>query len=241
MTAGGRCRLTGFAAGTGLAFALTRTYLFDLAPAVLALAVVIGMLAGETVTPRPARRRGTAALRPRRVRDYVPRAALIVTALLGAGVAIFAAYRAPERPDHEVQYFGSAEPVSLASTLATLGGVAVLTLLTVWLVVRSAQTGIDDTEHAADEAWRRAIVRRIVHGCAAVFAAVFTALGFWYADGQLDWRGGGSPPWGFGLSLLAGAGLVTFARYAGALAYTQPGADRAMKGSEDILDGSTVG
>jgi hypothetical protein len=220
---------------------LTRTYLFDLAPVVLALAVVIGMLAGEAVTPRPAPRRGTAALRPRRVRDYVPRTALIVIGLLGVGVGVFAAYPTPERPDHEVQYFGSAEPASLASTLVTLGLVAVLMVLTVWLVVRSAQTGIDEMEHAADEAWRRAIVRRIVHGCAAVFAAVFTALGFWYADGQLDWRGGGSPPWGFGLSLLAGIGLVTFARYAGALACTQPDPDQTMKErGDDILDGSAV-
>jgi len=241
VTAGGRCRLAGLAAGSGVAFALTRTYLFDLAPVVLALAVVIGMLAGEAVTPRPARSRGTATLRTRRVRDYVPRTALTVTGLLGVGIGVFAACRVPDRPDHEVQYFGSAEPVSLASTLATLAVMAILTALTVWLVVRSAQTGIDELEHAADEAWRHAIVRRVVHSCAAVFAAVFTALGFWYADDQLDWRGGGSPPWGFALSLLAGIGLVTFARYAGALGWSPPNPDPTMtRKGEAVVDGSRV-
>src|SRR3954471_17575733 len=55
MTAGGACRMTGLAIGAGLGFALTRTYLFDLAPAVLALAVLVGMLAGEALTARPLR------------------------------------------------------------------------------------------------------------------------------------------------------------------------------------------
>jgi amino acid transporter len=220
MTPDGWCRLTGLAVGTGVAFALTRTYLFDLAPAVLALAVVIGLLAGEATTLRPARTRGAASLRTRQVRNYVPRRAVIVIVLLAAGVGVFSAWPTPVRADHSVEYFGTAEPVTLTSAMITLAVVAVLSALVVWAVVRSAQAGIDATEHAADEAWRRAVVQRIIQGCAAIFAAVFTAVGFWYADQQLNWRGGGSPAWGFGLSVLAAVGLVTFARYAGALTMT---------------------
>jgi hypothetical protein len=220
MTPGGWCRLGGLAVGTGLSFALTRTYLFDLAPAVLALAVVIGLLAGEATTPRPARTRGAASLRTRRVREYVPRRAVFVIAVLAAGVGVFSAYPTPVRPDHEMEYFGTAEPATLTTTEITLTVVAVLSALVVWAVVRSAQAGIDATERAADEAWRRAVVQHMTQGCAAIFAAVFTAIAFWYADQQLNWRGGGSPAWGFGLSVLAGLGLVTFARYAGALVMT---------------------
>ncbi|NJC69095.1 hypothetical protein HC031_05065 [Planosporangium thailandense] len=222
MTIGGRWRMAGFAVGTGVAFTLTRTYLFDLAPVALALAVSLGVLVGEVVTPRPARARGTASLIPRRMRDYLPKTALATIGLLGAGIAIFAAYPTPDRPDHEVRYFGTAAPVSLVSTLVTLSVVAVLTALAAWLIVRSPQAGVDESERAADEVWRSSAVQRLVYTCAAIFATVFTALGFWYADAQWDWRGGGSPAWGFGLSILAGLGLVTFARYAGTLAFAPP-------------------
>ncbi|MFJ8686550.1 hypothetical protein [Micromonospora wenchangensis] len=217
VTPGGWCRLTGLAVGAGLSFALARTYLFDLAPAVLALAVVIGLLAGEATTLRPARTRGAASLRTRRVREYLPRRGAFVITLLAAGIGVFSLYPVPVRPGHEMEYFGTAQPVTLTTTVITLAVVAVLSILVVWMVVRSAQTGIDATDRAADEAWRHAVVQRVTQGCAVIFAAVFTAVAFWYADQQLNWRGGGSPAWGFGLSVLAGVGLVTFARYAGAL------------------------
>lgn len=236
MIVGGWCRAVGLAVGTGVGFALTRTYLFDLAPVALAVAVMIGMLAGEALTPRPARRRGTASLHPRRVRDFVAKADLIAIGVLGVGVLGFAAYPAPARPDHEVEYFGTASPVHLVSTIVTLGITVILTAVLAWLIVRSPQAGVDEAEHAADDVWRRAVVRRIVHSCAAIFAVVFTALGSWYADDQLDWRGGGSPAWGFGLSLVAGLGLVTFARYAGALGLVLPAADRTIEeGAENVF------
>ncbi|WP_157744468.1 hypothetical protein [Micromonospora viridifaciens] len=205
------------AIGVGTAFALTRTYLLDLAPVALVLAVLLGVLAGEAVTPRPVRGRGAASLLPRRVRDYVPRGELIVVGLLTVGIVGFASYPTPERPDHEVKYFGTAAPVSLTSTLITLGVTAALTAVIVWLIVRAPQTGANEADTAADNAWRHGVVRRLVCTCAAVFAIVFTALAFWYADGQWDWRAGGSPIWGLILSLLAGLGLTTFAWYAGAL------------------------
>jgi hypothetical protein len=241
VTVSGRCRAVGLAVGTGVGFAFTRTYLFDLAPVALAAAVMVGMLAGEVLTPRPARRRGTASLHPRRVRDFVAKADLIAIGILGVGVLGFAAYPAPARPDHEVEYFGTASPVHLASTLVTLGISVILAALLAWLIVRSPQAGVNEVEHAADDAWRRAVVRRIVHSCAAIFAVVFTALGFWYADDQLDWRGGGSPAWGFGLCLVAGLGLVTFVRYAGALAFVMPTSDRPMdEGADNVLDGPAL-
>ncbi|MEU8265387.1 hypothetical protein AB0C02_32910 [Micromonospora sp. NPDC048999] len=208
------------AIGVGTAFALTRTYLLDLAPVALVLAALLGTLTGEAVTPRPVRGRGAASLLPRRVRDYAPRRELIVVALLGVGIAGFASYPIPERPDHEVKYFGTAAPVSLASTLITLGVTAALTAVIVWLIVRAPQTGVNEADTAADNAWRHDIVRRLVYTCTAVFAIVFTALAFWYADGQWDWRAGGSPVLGLVLSLLAGLGLATFACYAGALVVT---------------------
>ncbi len=209
--------MTGLAIGAGLGFALTRTYLFDLAPVVLALAMVVGTLAGEAVTARPLRSRGVASLRPRRLRDYLSSPVLGVILLLGGGIQSFALLRLPDRPDHENQYFGESAPVSLVSTKVTLAVVVVLAMVTAWLIARSAQTGADETERAADEAWRQAAVHRIMHSCVALFALVFTALGFWYADSQLDWRSGGSPAWGIGLAVLSGIGLVIFARYAGAL------------------------
>ncbi|GAA2713196.1 hypothetical protein [Actinoplanes palleronii] len=222
-----RCRATGIAVGVGVGFALVRTIYFELAPVVLAVATVVGMLAGEAVSPRPARRSGGAGLRVRRMSDYVAAGDLVVIGLLAAGVAGFVAsyhyvagftaFPQPDRPGHEVEYYGTAAPVTLVGTIATLGVVAVLAALAVWRVVRSPQLGLDEAEHAADGMWRQAAVRRIVHGCGAIFAVVLTSLAFWYADDQLDWRGAGSPPWGYTLSLLAAAGLVTFARFAGTL------------------------
>ncbi|WP_027344342.1 hypothetical protein [Hamadaea tsunoensis] len=217
MTIGGYCRLAGLVVGTGLAFAMTRTYLFDLAPVALAAAVAAGLLAGEAVTPRPARARGVASLRPRRLGDYLSGRTVLVVVLLGAGVLGLGLLRLPHHPGHEIDYFGVASPVSLVTTKATLGVVALLAGLTVWLVARSAQTGATEIERAEDEAWRQAAVRRIANCCAAVFALVFTALGFWYADSELDWRGGGSPTMGVALSLLSAAGLVLFAYYAATL------------------------
>ncbi|MEU1606443.1 hypothetical protein [Micromonospora matsumotoense] len=220
MIAGGLYRMAGLAVGVGTAFALTRTYLFDLAPVALVLAVLLGALAGEAVTPRRVRGRGAASLVPRRVRDYAPRRDVIVAALLGVGIAGFASYPTPERPDHEVKYFGTAAPVSLASTLIALGVTAALTVVIVWLIVRAPQAGINEADTATDNAWRHDAVRRLVHTCTAVFAIVFTALAFWYADRQWDWRAGGSPVWGLALSVLAGLGLATFGYYAGALVVT---------------------
>jgi hypothetical protein len=206
------------AIGAGCAFALTRTYLFDLAPIALVLAVLLGVLAGEAVTPRLAHGHGAASLVPRRVRDYVSKGDLVTTAVLGGGIVVFTRFPAPDPPDHQVKYFSAVPPVSLDSTLITLGGTVTLTAVAVWLVVRSPRAGASE----ADDAWRQATVRRLVHTCAAVFAIVFTALAFWYADDQWDWRGGGSPQWGMLLSLLAGLGLTIFARYAGTLANSQP-------------------
>ncbi|MEU7957197.1 hypothetical protein [Micromonospora humida] len=217
MTTGGRYRMVGMAVGVGTAFALTRTYLFDLAPIALVLATLLGALASEAVTPRPGRGRGTASLVPRRVRDYAPRREVVVVALLGAGIMLFAGFPTPERPDHEVKYFGTAAPVSLTSTLITLGVTAALTLVIVWLIVRAPQAGADEADAAADNTWRHAAIRRTVYTCTAVFAIVFTTLAFWYADRQWDWRAGGSPAWGLALSLLAGLGLIIFGGYAGAL------------------------
>lgn len=108
MDGGSRLRLAGLTVGAGLAFALTRMYLFDFAAPALALSVALGVLAGGAVTARPPHLPGVASLRPRRVRDYLPVGASIGTVALGAGMAaIAAAYRTPERPDHEVKYFGS--------------------------------------------------------------------------------------------------------------------------------------
>jgi hypothetical protein len=208
------------AIGVGAGFALTRTYLLDLAPVALVLAVLLGTLAGEAVTPRPVRGRGAASLLTRRVRDYVPRRELIVVALLGVGITGLASYRTPERPDHEVKYFGTAAPVSLVSTLITLGATVALTAVIVWLLVRSPQMGVDEADTVADNTWRHDVIRRLVYTCISIFAITFTTLAFWYADSQWDWRGGGSPVLGLVLSLLAGLGLATFACYAGALVVT---------------------
>ncbi|BCJ46830.1 hypothetical protein GCM10010168_36480 [Actinoplanes ianthinogenes] len=226
MTLSGRCRAAGLAVGAGLGFAVSRSWLFDYAPVILALAVVIGMLAGEAVTPRPAREPGGASLRVRRIGDYLAWPDLVLIGLLGAGVAGFTELRTPPRPGHEVDYFGTAEPVTLISTFVTLGLLAALTAVLVWRIVRSPRRG-------DDEAWRQALVQRVVHGCGAVFAIVFTALAFWYADHELDWRGGGgSPVWGYGLSLLAGAGLVLVAHFAGTLVRPSTPPELAKKGEE---------
>lgn len=218
MDAAGRCRALGLGLGAGTGFALTRTYLFDFAPVVLALCLSIGILAGEAVSRRPPGERRAATLRTRRLRDYLPVPPVVVS--LGFGLALVGLSQrlpTPHHPDHQVVYFGTAAPVTLMTTWATVGAVAVLTLLAVWMVVRSPQTVSMDGDAAADEAWRRTTVNHLVHGYAALSATIFTAATFWYADSQMDWRGGGSPVWGVVLSLLAGLGLTAVVYYAGSL------------------------
>lgn len=218
MDTAGRCRALGFGLGAGTGFALTRTYLFDFAPVVLALCLGIGVLAGEAVSRRPPGERRTATLRTRRVRDYLPMAPVAVSLALGLGLTGLSWwFRTPDHPDHQVQYFGTAAPVTLAASWATLGAVAVLTLFGVWMVVRSPQAVSEGGGATADETWRRATVNHLVHAYAALSAAIFTAATFWYADAQMDWRGGGSPVWGVVLSLLAGLGLAALVYYAGSL------------------------
>jgi hypothetical protein len=218
MDTAGRCRALGLGLEAGTGFALTRTYLFDFAPVVLALCLGIGVLAGEAVSRRPAGERRTATLRIRRVRDYLPKAPAVVSLVLVMGLAALSWwFRAPDRPDHETKYFGTAAPVALTFVWATLGAAVVLTFLAVRVVVRSPQAISDDGGTAADEAWRRASVNHLVHAYAALSATIFTATTFWYADAQMDWRGGGSPVWGVILSLVAGLGLVAVAYYAGSL------------------------
>ena len=210
----------GLALGVGAAFPLTRTYLFNFAPVALALPTVIGVAVGEALTPRPARLRGAASLRTRRLREYVPARTTILIGLLVLGMLVFSAYPSPYLPDHSIIYSQVAPPTSLASALATLGALALIGALAAWAVVRSPQVGVDATGHAIDDAWRRATVDTIANTCAALFAAVFAATAFWYADQQMDWRGGGQPVWGVILSGLAGVGVALFVVHAGALATT---------------------
>ncbi len=206
MDVAGRCRVLGLGLGAGLGFALTRTYLFDFAPVVLALCLSIGVLAGQAVSRRPSAERRAATLRPRRIRDYLPVAPVVVSLALTVGLAGMSWwFRTPDHPDHQVRYYGTAAPVTLVASWATLGVTAVLALLAVWTVVRSPQ---------ADETWRRTTVNHLVHAYAALTATIFTGATFWYADAQMDWRGGGSPVWGVVLSLSAGLGLAAIAYYA---------------------------
>ncbi|WP_436536428.1 hypothetical protein [Actinoplanes sp. HUAS TT8] len=223
MDTAGRCRLLGFGLGAGIGFVLTRTYLFDLAPVVLALCLAIGVLAGEAVSRRPPGEFMTATLRTRRIRDYLPVAPVVVSLALELTLAAVTWwFRTPARPDHEIEYFGTAAPVTLVTSWVTLAAAAVLTLVTVWLVVRSGAV--------ANETGRHAIVNRLAHAYAALTATIFTSTTFWYADSQLDWRGGGVPAWGVALGALAGLGLATLAYYAGQLLRPQhsTGNDRAL-------------
>jgi hypothetical protein len=73
-------------------------------------------------------------------------------------------------------------------------------------------------------------VNNLADAYGALTATIFTATTFWYADAQMDWRGGGSPVWGFALSLLAGLGLAAVAYYAGSLVRPRNGTihDRAV-------------
>ena len=151
---------------------------------------------------------------------------------LSAGLAaITSAYRTPERPDHEVKYFGVAAPANLDSTRATLAVAALLTALIIWATVRSPR---------ADDAWRRATVRLVANACAALFALVFTSVAFWYADEQLDWRAGGSPPWGFVLAGLGGLGLASLAHYGGVLATGGADPSRPRGAADRDVDTATV-
>ncbi|MFI1995438.1 hypothetical protein [Actinoplanes sp. NPDC020271] len=218
MDTAARCRALGLALGAGTGFALTRTYLFDFAPVVLALCLSIGVLAGEAVSRRPLGERRAATLRTRRMRDYLPvRPFAVSLASTSALVVLSWWFPTPVHPDHQVIYFGTAAPVTLMATWATLATGAVLVLVSVWLVVRSPQTVSQAGGVAADEAWRRITVNHLADAYATLSATIFTAATFWYADAQMDWRGGGSPAWGFALSLLAGVGLAAVAHYAGSL------------------------
>jgi hypothetical protein len=218
MDTAARCRALGLALGAGTGFALTRTYLFDFAPVVLALCLSIGVLAGEAVSRRPPGERRAATLRARRMRDYLPFRPIAVSLALTTTLVVLSWwFPTPDHPDHQVIYFGTAAPVTLMATWATLATVAVLTLLSVWLVVRSPQSASEAGGVAADEAWRRTTVNHLADAYATLSATIFTAATFWYADAQLDWRGGGSPMWGFALSLLAGLGLAAVSNYAGSL------------------------
>jgi hypothetical protein len=220
-----RCRALGLALGAGIGFALTRTYLFDFAPVVLALCLIVGVLAGEVVSRRPSGERRAATLRTRRMRDYLPVRSIAVSLVLISTLAALSWwFRTPDHPDHQVRYFGTAAPVTLMASWATLATVALLTLLSVWLVVRSPQTVSEAGDAAADETWRRTTVKNLVDAYGTLSATIFTAATFWYADAQMDWRGGGSPVWGFALSLLAGLGLATVAYYAGSLVRPRHGA-----------------
>lgn len=218
MDTAARCRALGLALGAGIGFALTRTYLFDFAPIVLALCLSIGVLAGEAVSRRPSGERRAATLRTRRMRDYLPLRPIAVSlALTSALAALSWWFPTPDHPDHQVIYFGTAAPVTLMASWATLATVALLALLSAWLVVCSPQTVSEADGAAADETWRRSTVKTLADAYGALSATIFTAATFWYADAQMDWRGGGSPVWGFALSLLAGLGLAAVAYYAGSL------------------------
>ncbi len=219
----GRCRMTGLAAGTGLAFALAQTTYFDLAPVVLGVVFTIGVLAGQLATPRAVGGHGAASLRDRRVRDYVPRDAVTTVLAATAVLLVFSLFPAPDRPGGEIRTFGTAAPVDLLSTLATLGAALLLTVLAVRAAVRSPQRGADEEQRAADEQWRRDTVRVLAAACATLFAAVFTACMFWYAGAQLDWRSAGgsmlqSQTLGYLLTLLGGAGLILLIRFGAVLA-----------------------
>jgi len=74
----------------------------------------------------------------------------------------------------------------------------------------------------------------------AVFALVFTAVAFWYADEQLDWRAGGSPPWGFVLAGLGGLGLASLAHYGGVLATGGTDPNRPRGAADREVDTATV-
>lgn len=80
----------------------------------------------------------------------------------------------------------------------------------------------------------------VANACAALFALVFTAVAFWYADQQLDWRGGGSPPWGFALTGLGGLGLASLARYGGALATAARTGDTRGGTADRDVNGAAV-
>ncbi|GAB4048981.1 hypothetical protein [Catellatospora paridis] len=234
MTIAGRCRITGFAVGVGIAFGLAHTYLFDLAPVGLALPFAIGVLAGQLASPRRAAGRGMASLRTRRIRDYVPRDGVVAIGVMAVALLLASVYPAPPAPSAEIRYFGTAAPVTLTSTLATLAVLGLLTWLAVWALVRSPQAGADETEHAADEVWRRTTVNTIVTACATCYAAVFTACAFWFAQAQLDWRGGGTPAAGYVLAILGGIGLVLTVRFGAAMSGAQPSPRTDVPGSHPV-------
>lgn len=238
MTIAGRCRMTGLAVGTGLAFALAQTSYFDLAPVLLGVVFTIGVLAGQLATPRAVGGRGAASLRDRRVRDYVPRDAVTTVAAIAAVLLLFSLFPAPDRPGGEIRAFGTAEPVDLLTTLATLGVALLLTALAVRAVVRTPQRGADDAQRAADEQWRRDTVHVLAAACTTLFAAVFSACMFWYAGAQLDWRGAGgsmlqSQTLGYLLTFAGGAGLVLLIRSGAALAGTGPHATATLAEQQD--------
>ena len=213
MDSASRCRLGGLAIGAGLGFAMAHTYLFNLAPVALAVSTLLGMLIGTAVTPRPLRQPGAAALRTRRVRDYVP-ASVAVTVICSvvAAVVIHQYFKTPLRPSHERLYFSVGVPASLSTTFATIAVIIALTAVLAWRVVRSPQAGATENERAYDEIRRLVAVRTIVHTCAAIVHVTVAAIAFWYADDQLDWRGGGSPTWGIVLSVAGGIVLILAGR-----------------------------
>ncbi|MEV4416005.1 hypothetical protein [Catellatospora sp. NPDC049609] len=235
MTIAGRCRMAGLAIGVGLAFALAQTSYFDLATVALGLTFTVGVLAGQLATPRTVTGRGAASLRDRRVRDYVPRDAAKTVAAITAALGVFAIFPTPDRPGGEIRAFGTAAPVSLLPTLATLGTVLLLAAIAVRAVVRTPQRGADERQRTADEQWRRGTVRTLAAACATLFTAVFTACAFWYAGAQLDWRSAGGPliqsqSLGYLLALAGGTGLVLLIRFGAVLAGATP-SDRGASDS----------
>ena len=213
MDSSSRCRLGGLAIGAGLGFAMAHTYLFNLAPVVLAASTLLGMLIGAAVTPKPLRQPGAAALRTRHVRDYIPSSVVVtVVCSVAAAVVIHQYFKTPLRPSHERLYFSLGVPASLSTTFATIAVITVLTAGLAWRVVRSPQAGATEDERAYDEIRRLATVRTIVHTGASIVHVTVAAIAFWYADDQLDWRGGGSPTWGIVLSILGATVLLLACR-----------------------------
>jgi len=183
MDTAGRIRLGGLVAGLSVAVALTPGSLRGIAAPVFVVSLVLTVLVGEVVLPRPERgrrssaagwsepaspglasERSTAMLEVRRIRDFAPRGALRGVVALVIVFVVLAG-------------FAAALAVSVAGTFEVVGGWGLLGLapsfaavlafgiLVAWVtlrqVARAPRAGGDEDRHG-DEAWRRRTATSII-------------------------------------------------------------------------------